>query len=136
MVQCDDQRAERKWTHKVSCDDVEALGVRPGSLLLQPFLQTLPITEGQRPQGLLQVLGDVIPVSRQVKATDEEALCQKKKGKKVQLSMLMRKHQNDRKDVGQSVNSTWTSQVFFAVQVTDHVLCGALVGPPVGDGRP
>lgn len=74
MVQCNDQRAEWKWTHKVSCDDVEALGVRTRFLLLQPSPQTLPVTVGQRPQGLLPVLSDVKSVSRQVQAGDEETL--------------------------------------------------------------
>lgn len=74
LVQCNDQGAERKWTHKVSCDDVKALGVRPWSLVLQPLPQTVPITEGQRPQGLLQILSDVVPISCQVQTRDEEAL--------------------------------------------------------------
>lgn len=81
LVQCDDQRAERKRPHKVSCDDVEAPGVRPRGLLLQPVLQTLPVTESQRPQGLLWVCGDVIPISCQVQAGDEEALWGKKQNK-------------------------------------------------------
>lgn len=75
LVQGDDQRAERKWTHKVSSDDVEAAGVRAWFLLLQPVPQTLPVPEGQRLQGLLGVLGDVGPVSRQVEAGHEEAVC-------------------------------------------------------------
>lgn len=74
LVQCNDQRAEWKWPHKVSCDDVEALGVRPGDLLLQPFPQMLPVTESQRLQGLLRVRGDVVLISCQVQAGDEEAL--------------------------------------------------------------
>lgn len=81
MVQSDDQRAEWERAHKVSCDDVEAVGVRPGPLLHQPPPQTLPVTEGQRPQGLLRIFGDVRPISRQVQAGDEEALCEERKNK-------------------------------------------------------
>lgn len=74
LVQSNDQRAEWKWTHKVSCDDVEALRVGPGYLLLQPCPQTLPVIERQRPQGFLQVHGDVTPVSCQIQARHKEAL--------------------------------------------------------------
>ncbi|KAA8589706.1 hypothetical protein FQN60_013071 [Etheostoma spectabile] len=118
----DDQRAERKWTHKVPRDDVETLGVRPRRLSLQPLPQTLPVTEGQRPQGLLRVLGDVTAISCQVQARDEEALWEHN----LPLSSL-----GLEPDV-----LTWTSQVSVPVQVADHSLGRALVGPPVRDGGP
>lgn len=46
----------------------------PRCLLLQPLPQTRPVCEGQRPQGLLPVLGDVAAISRQVQPTNEKPL--------------------------------------------------------------
>jgi len=74
VVQGDDQRAERKWPHEVPRDDVQALGLGPRLLLLQPRPQSLPIPEGQRTQRLLRVPGDVEPVGGEVEAGHEEAL--------------------------------------------------------------
>lgn len=74
LVQCYHRRAQRQQPHKVSCNDVEALGVRSGILLLQPCLKTFPVAVGERLQGFLLVLGDVTSVSCQVQAGHEEAL--------------------------------------------------------------
>lgn len=74
LVQCNHGRAERQWTHKVSRDDVEAPGVWSGTLFLKPCPQILPVAVGERPQGFLLVLGDVISVSCQVQAGHKEAL--------------------------------------------------------------
>lgn len=79
VVQSNHQGAERKRPHKVPRYDVEAVRVRSGFLPLHPFPQTLPVAEGQRPQGFLRVLGDVRPGGREVQPGDEEALCRDSK---------------------------------------------------------
>lgn len=108
--------------------------VSPRFLLLQPLPQTLPVCERQRPQGLLRVLDDVAPISRQVQSTNEKPLC----GKHVTKISSMKMHQYSIKGHSNwcKSNLTWSSWVFFAVHVTDHFISCALVGPPVWDFRP
>lgn len=104
-------------------------------LLLQPLPQTLPVSEGQRPQGLLPVLGDVAAISRQVQPANEKALWGKQHVTKLS-SMEMHGTSRKAHPKGCQSNSTWSSRLFSAVHVADHFISCALVGPPIWDFRP